>query len=81
MITRMVTIGIHSSLTRKFNQMTLPMTPEEFDAAYDNWKAGAFIQNAFPNLNPIQREFLMSGMSEEEQNEFFGDADDEVEGY
>jgi hypothetical protein len=81
MIARMITIGIYSSLTRKFNQMVLPMTTEEFDAAYDNWKGGAFIQNAFPNLSPIQREFLMSGMSEQEQNEFFGDADDEVEGY
>jgi hypothetical protein len=32
---------------------------------------GVLIQNAFPTLSPVQREFLMTGMSEDEQAEFF----------
>lgn len=29
---------------------------------YDAWQAGAYIQNAAPNLTPEQREILISGI-------------------
>ena len=74
----MVTITRLSTISLTENTMDLPMTQAEFSAAYTAWKGGTLIQNAFPMLSPVQREFLMSGMSEAEQNEFFGSFDEEV---
>lgn len=68
----MVTITRLSTISLTENTMDLPMTQAEFHTAYTAWKGGMLIQNAFPMLSPVQREFLMSGMSEAEQNEFFG---------
>jgi len=45
----------------------LNMTPTQYDA----WIDGALIQNALPNLTPGEREFLMTGITDEEwDNEF-----------
>ena len=74
----MVTITRMSTLSLTENTMDLPMTQTEFSAAYTAWKGGMLIQNAFPMLSPMHREFLMSGMTEAEQNEFFGNFDEEV---
>jgi len=46
---------------------------EEFLTAF---KMDAPIQVRFPSLNPMQREFLISGLTEEEQNELFKEEDD-----
>ena len=44
-------------------ELELPVT----QAQIDRWKnTGALIQNVFPNLTPGQREFLISGATEEE---------------
>lgn len=51
--------------------MELPMSLSEFKTAVAKWDAGAMVQNAFPNLNATQREFLITGLSEEEQQKFF----------
>jgi hypothetical protein len=68
-----VTVNRMSILTFNVNTMELPMSEREFELAHAAWKGGMLIQNAFPTLSPVQREFLMSGMSEAEQDEFFGD--------
>jgi hypothetical protein len=52
-----------SILTRKYNTMDLPVTVEQMDR-YD---AGEHVQVVFPELSVMQREFLVSGMSEAEQ--------------
>lgn len=49
-------------------EMDIDVTPEQLD----RWVAGELIQNAMPNVSKTEREFLMSGMSIEEQKEFFG---------
>ncbi len=67
-----VTVKRISMLTFKPNTMVLPMSEEAFGLAHAAWKGGMLIQNAFATLSPVQREFLMSGMSEQEQDEFFG---------
>jgi hypothetical protein len=67
-----VTVKRISMFTFKPNTMVLPMSEQAFDLAHAAWKGGMLIQNAFANLSPVQREFLMSGMSEQEQDEFFG---------
>ena len=36
------------------------------------WRAGEPIQRAFSNLTPSQREFLMTGITEEEWESIFG---------
>ena len=51
--------------------MKLPLRSEEFVLGMEKWNAGALIQDAFPLLNSTQREFLMTGMDEQEQNEMF----------
>jgi hypothetical protein len=37
------------------------------------WKNGMVIQKALPNLSASDREFLMTGVTEEEWDETFGD--------
>ena len=54
-------------LTGKTNEMDLPVTKEQIKT----WEQGELIQNVMPHLNVVQREFLISGMSEEEQNRIF----------
>lgn len=49
--------------------MDLPITQEQID----NWQSGTLIQNAFPQLNADQREFLMTGISAAEWNAMCGD--------
>lgn len=48
--------------------MELPVTNEMLN----RWVKGELIQNVMPHLSPMQREFLISGMSEAEQTKFFG---------
>lgn len=50
----------------------LPITEEQYAA----WKAGAFVQDAFPHLSPSDREWFMTGMTDEEWDKLF----DEEEG-
>ena len=37
------------------------------------WKNGALIQDAMPNLSAADREFIMTGVTDEEWDEEFGD--------
>ena len=53
------------------NQMEIPMTQDQFDRLE---KREEFIQNIFPKLTATQREFLITGMNEKEQDEVFGDS-------
>lgn len=60
-----------SLVSLRRNVMEIPLTEEQYLAGMRLREDGVLIQNAFPTLSPVQREFLMSGMSEAEQNEFF----------
>ena len=53
------------------NVMELDCTFEQYQTAIQRYKNGAMIQDAFHFLNSTQREFLMTGMSAEEQSSFF----------
>ena len=59
-----------SLFTKKSNTMELPVSQERIAA----WMGGGgpMIQDAFPDLNVDQREFLMSGATPEEWKEVFG---------
>jgi len=57
----------------------IPLTKAEFDAAFYAWhEDGALIQNAFPTLTPAEREFIKTGITDEQWQELFG-ADDSEE--
>lgn len=53
--------------------LDLPITEEQI-AAYQN---GALLQDAFPNLSPGDREFIKTGVTDEEWKEAFGGGEEE----
>ena len=57
-----------SGITRTRN---LPVTHEQLIM----WERGGLIQNVMPQLNSEQREWLITGMTEEEWAELFGEED------
>jgi len=61
-----------SAFTGKENQMELDITPEQLE----RWMGGELIQKVFPHLNAEQREFLMTGCTQEEWDAAMGDEDD-----
>ena len=57
-----------SPRTGRVNEMDLPITQEQLDA----WKRNnLLIQQAFPQLTPAQREFIMTGYTEEDWEVMF----------
>lgn len=57
-----------SRLTGNTSAMELPITKEQLAA----WVDGELIQNAMPQLNADQREFVLTGITPAEWNEAFG---------
>ncbi len=55
-------------LTGQVNEMELDVTQEQLCAFRD----GMFVQDAFPNLTPTEREFMLTGMTVAEQKALFG---------
>lgn len=59
-----------SRLTGKLNTMALPVTV----AQIEQWKASRrLIQQCFPTLTDQEREFLLTGSTEEEWHSIFGE--------
>lgn len=52
----------------------LPITQEEWDKFLGS---NVLIQHAFSDLTPEQREFLISGTTQEEWDDLFGDEEEE----
>lgn len=52
-----------SPFSGKVNTMVLPITEEQL-LSYEN--GDRCIQEVFPNLTPAQREFIMTGITEDE---------------
>ena len=64
-----------SRLTGARHTMDLDITLQQM-LDYDK---GMLVQNAFPNLTPAEREFFMTGITEEEWNKFIEVAEDDDE--
>lgn len=62
-----------SAFTGVTRTLDLPIT----EAQYDAWVEGATLQNAFPNLTPGQREFIKTGVTDEEWTAFFGEDEEQ----
>ena len=71
----MIQVTRQSVLTRQINTMELPILQEHLEI-YDT-VGDILVQDAFPNLDKEQREFLISGITPDEWNETFGDFNDE----
>lgn len=65
-----------SPITETVNEMEIPMSIRDYSIAIQKWKAGAMIQDAFPNLPAPMREFIMSGITPQEWDEMFGMGDE-----
>ena len=70
----MIQVTRQSIITRKMNTMELPISQEHLDI-YDT-VGDILVQDAFPNLNAEQREFLISGITPQEWNKYIGDFND-----
>lgn len=57
--------SVVSGVTRT---MDLPITEEQYSA----WQNGDLIQNAMPHLSVEQREFILSGTTQEEWDGMYG---------
>jgi hypothetical protein len=71
----MIQVTRQSIVTRKMNTMELPILQEHLDI-YDT-VGDILVQDAFPNLDKGQREFLISGITPQEWNETFGEEGDD----
>lgn len=57
--------SIVSGITRTVD---IPITSEQ---AYEYAKGDKPIQQVFPNLSPVQREFILNGITQEEWDELY----------
>ena len=58
-----------SILTGVVRSLKLDITKEQYEA----WRRGELIQNVMPHLSDADREFLISGATQEEWNDAFPD--------
>ena len=69
----MVRLTKVSKISGKKNSILLDVTQKQLSDFYLG-KLG-LIQEAFPNLTPSEREFILSGSTAEEWNELFKDSE------
>jgi hypothetical protein len=68
--------SLHSG---KWNSIIIPMNFDEFQMRLSMWADDKeYIQDAFPSLNPDQREFIQTGITIEEWDEIFVDEEAEI---
>lgn len=48
--------------------MDIPLDSDEYEKRYNAYKNGMLIQDAFPMLTRSQKEFIMTGITDEEWN-------------
>jgi hypothetical protein len=65
-----------SIITGEENQMEIDVTQKQLDSYFVE---GLLLQNAFPNLSPDEREFIKTGITPEEWNDYFRGLDEEEE--
>jgi hypothetical protein len=59
--------------TGTVHTLDLPITQEQIDA-YNN---GMLLQQAFPNLDKSDREFIKTGVTQKEWDKVFGESEDD----
>lgn len=61
-----------SQITGRKRDWIMDITMEGLQRYFD----GAYVQDAFPELTPGEREFIITGITPEEWDEFVGDPTD-----
>ena len=60
-----------SDASGKKHTLNLPLTHEAYYEGLRKMREGKMIQDAFPDLSPDQREFILTGITSEEWEELF----------
>ena len=66
-----------SRLTGIVRTLEIPCTPEQLA----DWENGTYIQNAMPNLSAADREFIMTGISQDEWDKMVAIESDDGDEY
>ena len=53
--------------TREVKEVEISVTPEQIH----NWECGMLIQNAMPNISASEREFILTGITDDVWNSTF----------
>ena len=70
----MMNITRISPLSKEENTLRLPVSKIQME----RWEMGELAQDVFPHLSSSQREFIISGITEEEWDEaFYGEENEE----
>lgn len=62
------------TMTSPFSGITRTKEINVTEAQFNAWRGGELIQNAMPHLSASDREFLMTGIDDEEFDNAFKDA-------
>lgn len=66
-----------SILSGETNTLFLPATPSKVYSWYTDGEITEHIQDFFPELDANQREFILTGITEQEWDNLYGEDDDE----
>jgi hypothetical protein len=61
-----------SVLSGKVHSIAIPLSPDDFDECMFDWRNGRLLQDAFPTLTADQREFIKTGVTQEEWYSLLG---------
>ena len=62
-----------SPLTGQFNTVDLPVTQEQLDEMARPSTERRYVQDIFPDLTSAQREFILTGCTDDDWNAMFPD--------
>jgi hypothetical protein len=74
-----IVVVAKSDFSGRITHREIEIQLEKFEKGMDAWNNGKLIQKAFPDLSASDREFIKSGITDEEWNEMFFEMEDEDE--
>lgn len=72
-----VVVKAVSMATGRSHEMQMGISLNDFNVGRTSYGWGALIQDAFPTLSPSEREFLKTGMTDDEWADMFPEDEDE----